>query len=253
VLLNILLLAALLHVLLLSQWIASGVDALVTGRYASVLVMHAMLRGNVSDDAAAGVASRIQNTAPGVKARVIGQAEARGMLAKQEPWMLNLPNVEISRVPVLIEVRLDPILEPAEVRRMKDTIASEPEVDIVIFNDNGLDDLVTFSRNVQWYTHAMGRWISGLLFLTIVICGWQTAGYLRWGTALPSALAIGFVAVLMALYATHVVVVRSGSHHALPALSIAAAVARVGSGATLWVVAHAISAVVKTRRSSEKR
>jgi hypothetical protein len=167
--------------------------------------------------------------------------------------MQELPNVEVSRLPVLIEVRLEQSLQPAEVRKARDQIAAEPEIETVIFNENGLEEWTSFARNVTWYTHAFGGWFKLLLLISIAACAWHFTRYRAWPAAFAASLLTAMVSAVIAWYALHAIAGRPAAHNAFPNISFFSGLARLLLAGTLWVAIAVLATMWRTRRQLEVR
>ena len=246
---DVVVLAVALHILLVAGWLSNGVQGLARARVSAALVMQAVVKAGVSDEGAEGIASRISHLRTGVAARSISEAEARGLLALQEPWMKDLPSIEIGRLPGLIEVRAgDVALTVAEFRALRDEIAAEPEIQFVIFNDVGLEDLVAFTSNADWYAGAMRTWLTLLVSIAVALYAWRTS--LRVapsGAALVRRFGVFVVACVIAYVGLRVVASRASSHFALDSFSLMAAWRGLLLCALLWIAGSLGGGLMRAR------
>ncbi|MGI8906503.1 MAG: hypothetical protein ACR2IE_08440 [Candidatus Sumerlaeaceae bacterium] len=245
----------LLHIVLLTGWLSNGVQTVVNQRSSDAMMMHAVLRAGVTEDQAAGLASRLTNSIAGTTIRVIGPAEARGLLALQEPWMKSLPNVEIGRLPVLAEIGCRSSgNDPALLRALRDQISREPEVEFVVFNDNGLEELVAFSRNVHWYASAMHRWLWAVSCIALLLYAMRTS---RHAPAMLAQAIRQLMAFLIGLsgawLALRVIDSTSAVQFRLPSHSIIAGWRELLFMSLLWLLAGVISSALRARPASEAR
>ena len=146
-------------------WVGAGVIRVVDGEAGDV-VTRVALKENVSDASAQKLAERLKSETPGLKIEVIGEAEARTLLSLQEPWMKDLPTVEIGRLPTLLEIRHPARLEsPATVVAFNQSLEKLPECDFIEFNATGYEGMVSMLRNVRSYAGMLAKFFYALAAL----------------------------------------------------------------------------------------
>ncbi len=142
-------------------WAAAGVDHAVRERAAD-LVTRAVLKPDITESRARALAESLKAEERGIETTIIGEAEARTLLSLQEPWMKDLPAVEIGRLPVLVEIRHPARFESAEtVLAFNERLGKRPEVDFVEFNSLGFEGMIAFARNVRSYGSLLAAVIAG--------------------------------------------------------------------------------------------
>ena len=175
-------------------WLAAGVRHVVDGRVADVVTRVALKAGVSAKDAEA-LAARLRAETPGVDVTLIGEEEARTLLSLQEPWMKDLPAVEIGRLPTLLEIRHPARLDsPTAVYAYNQALERLPECDFVEFNATGYDGMVSLLRNVRGYAR-----LSAAVFCALAALGYALALLLarpRAGGGLPAALVAALVVTL---------------------------------------------------------
>jgi hypothetical protein len=169
----------------------------IRGRAADV-VTRVALRQDVSEESARKLAQRLRERTPGLEVTVIGEAEARTLLALQEPWMKELPEVQVGRLPVLIEVRHPARYDaPSRVRAFNEELAALPEADFIEFNSIGFEGMVFFVRNVRSYSGFVAALVAGLAVAAFVgAC--LGAGARRPRAGLGTAVAAGVATAALA-------------------------------------------------------
>ncbi len=161
-------------------WVGAGVLHVVDGEAGDV-VTRVALKENVSDAAAQKLATRLVSETPGLKIDVIGEAEARTLLSLQEPWMKDLPTVEIGRLPTLLEIRHPARLEsPATVMAFNQSLQKLPECDFIEFNATGYEGMVSMLRNVRLYAGLLAKF-----FCVLAALGYALAAGLPGGKGAP--------------------------------------------------------------------
>lgn len=138
---------------------------------AARMPLRAVLKMSVTDGEARVLASRIERESKGVRAAATGHEDARKQLALQETWMQKMPDVEIGRLPALLEINYPLVLFNAEkMRTFAAQIEKMPEVDYVAFNWAEYEATVQFAQNLRWYANmfALGFTAPALLAYLIV-------------------------------------------------------------------------------------
>lgn len=156
-------------------WVSSAVHPLLQ-QNGEKFATHAVMAAGVSEGQAITVAERMQGMLPGLRVHVIGEAEARGLLALQEPWVRNMPEMELARLPLMVEFRHPQLLDRPELQaEIQQALEAMPEVDFSIFNDTGFENLLSFSREVKWYAEGLQKLLTAgvlvLLFLYAIRLG----------------------------------------------------------------------------------
>lgn len=172
---DILALATTLLILVTIGRLNNGIAPLLR-QHGEKFATHAVMAAGVSEGQAISTAEHLQALLPGLQAHVIGEAEARGLLALQEPWVRNLPEMELSRLPLMIELRHPKLLEEPNLQdRIEEALAESPDVEFSIFNTTGFENMLEFSGEVNWYRFWLIRLIGGgillLLFLYAIRLG----------------------------------------------------------------------------------
>ena len=182
-----------LAIVLTAMWASQGLEFAIRGRAADVMTRVA-LKPEVSEESARRLSVRLRGQTPGLEVTVIGDAEARTLLALQEPWMKNLPEVQVGKLPVLLEVRHPARYDsPGRVRAFNAELAALPEADFVEFNSIGYEGMVGFVRNARAYSHylaAMLMALSGAAFVGAVLGAGARRAPAGLGTAVAFAVAI---------------------------------------------------------------
>lgn len=174
------------------------------------VVTRVALKENVSDAAAQKLAERLKSETPGLKIDVIGEAEARTLLSLQEPWMKDLPTVEIGRLPTLLEIRHPARLEsPATVMAFNQRLQQLPESDFIEFNATGYEGMVSMLRNVRSYAGLLAKFFCALAALgyalTAALPGGKGAPGLARGIARSAVVTTfgGVIGLFVHLWLTH--------------------------------------------------
>lgn len=128
-------LAALAYAALTAGRAADAADAAMKARLES-LSIRAVLREGALPGAADKLAADLARATPGLTARAVTAAEARGRLALQEPWIRHLPEVDLGdALPETVEIRHPAMADdPAAVRDHIAALEARPEVEFVQFN-----------------------------------------------------------------------------------------------------------------------
>lgn len=246
---DILVLAVLIHLMFVTDWLSRGVQQLAQRRAGAALVMHGVVRAGIKEEAAALLASKCEQQGTGISARVIGEAEARGMLALQESWMSELPNVEISRLPTLLEVRIAANgIHSATVRAFRDWLSRQSEIEFVEFNDTGLEDLLSFTTNVEWYAQKLRDWFVVLAAIAIVLYAARTSA----GRAvrLMRSLVVLLAAIALAYVGLQILVASARSQYSLGGALFAPLLRDAVLAACAWLVSSIVIPLFRKRVSS---
>lgn len=213
--------AAAIALALTALWLADGVRHLVDGRTADVVTRMALKAGVSAKDAEA-LAARLRTETPGVEITLIGEEEARTLLSLQEPWMKDLPAVEIGRLPTLLEIRHPARLDsPNAVYAYNQALEQLPECDFVEFNATGYDGMVTVLRGVRAYARLAAAVLCALAAfgyaMALLLARPRAGGGLR--AAVLAALIVTVCGYVCGLSLHSVVASAAGSRiHPLPSL-----------------------------------
>ncbi|MCX7624592.1 MAG: hypothetical protein N2Z21_00020 [Candidatus Sumerlaeaceae bacterium] len=116
----------------------------------------AVLREEIAEDRAKQLAEKLQREVPGLEATLIGRREARSMLALQEPWLRQLPEMLVGELPMVVEFRHPAIfVAPRELDSFIAYVQSQPEVDFVVFNSLGHDEVVEAIGTARRHANAL--------------------------------------------------------------------------------------------------
>jgi len=180
-------------IVLTAMWASQGLESAIRGRAADVVTRIA-LKPNVSEESARRLATRLREGTRGLEVTVIGEADARTLLALQEPWMKDLPEVQVGRLPVLLEVRHPARYDsPGRVRAFNSELEALPEADFVEFNSIGYEGMVGFVRNVRAYSRYIGALLvalSGALYVVASLGAGARRARAGLGTAVAFAVAV---------------------------------------------------------------
>ena len=90
----------------------------------------------------------------------------RSLLALQEPWIAQMPDFEVTPLPILLEMRHPELLtKPLEVSQFVDALNQEPEVDFVAYNETAHDRLVKLASGTAAIENHTLTWVLGMLSL----------------------------------------------------------------------------------------
>lgn len=116
----------------------------------------AVLQEEVAEEQAKQLANRIQGDVAGLDATLVGRREARSMLALQEPWLRQLPEMLVGELPMIIEFRHPALfVAPRELDSFIAYVQSQPEVDFVVFNSLGHDEVVEVLSTARRHANAL--------------------------------------------------------------------------------------------------
>jgi cell division protein FtsX len=158
-------LSALLFVSFVVLWLGQASRSVFT-EGADSLAIRAVLRADVNNVGAELLAQRIREKVPDVKLEVITETIGRSLLALQEPWIAQMPDFEVTPLPVLIEIRHPLLLtNPAAVQKFVEELGQEPEVDFVAYNETAHNRLVKLAGAVGGLKGHTSRWMLSALAL----------------------------------------------------------------------------------------
>jgi hypothetical protein len=222
VLLNALALSLVLFMAFMLLWGRNGALNILDKRSADI-VTRAVLRTEVSDVQAQALAQSLRGETPGLAVQVLERGQARSLLALQEPWMKELPEIEIGALPAILEIRHPQSLSsPTALTSFNDRLAKMPQVEFLMFNATGYEHFVHFARSLRAYLRLFGVSILGAALLGFVLFNLLSArlrGRNRFGSALALAVASTTLAGALS-WQVFALVARLASRrlYALPAL-----------------------------------
>lgn len=174
--LNVIFLGCVLGLVLTLLFVRNGAMRLYEGR-AGDLVTRAVMKPTISDEQAHALAERLRAGTSGLVVTTIGHTEARALLALQEPWMRELPDIEIGTLPVMLEIRHPELLTaPTKVLAFNESLERETEVEFVMFNSLGYENLVRFGKNVKSYSSFLCAAAALLLAVCYVLFNFVISG-----------------------------------------------------------------------------
>lgn len=157
--------AGMLFIALVVLWLGQTSQQ-VYRQAADNLVIRAVLRTDTDSVAAEGLAERIRQQVPDAGLEVINEAMGRSILALQEPWIAQMPDFEVTPLPVLLEVRHPNLLtHPTEVAGFVEELEMQPEVDFVTYNEAAHDRLVKLAAGTARIEKHSLRWLLGAVVL----------------------------------------------------------------------------------------
>ncbi len=143
-------------------------DAVLT--WGSQMPIVAVLREDVGDAQANAFAQKLQKEVKGVQCSVIGRREARSLLALQEPWLQQLPETLIGDLPLVIELRHPALFRSAqEFDAFLGYLQSQREVEFVIFNSVGQDQVFDALSNVRRHMNVLMGVVAGALLVLFAL------------------------------------------------------------------------------------
>jgi hypothetical protein len=183
----------LFSIVLLALWLHSAVESIARGREQE-LATRVVLKPIVGESQAQAFAERLESQHPGLDVAVIGPPEARALLALQEPWMKNLPEVEVASLPTTLEIR-DPeaFSNPQRLMKLHEELRAAPETDFIVFNDFLFDRFATFVRSARGYAGGVLLVLAALSALVFVLFNFGISGVKGGSHGLGAA--IVFIAV----------------------------------------------------------
>lgn len=162
-LLTTLITAVVFTCLLLSLWVRQTADYIFTNR-SDELVIRAVLKPNATEESAKQLFERLSAETPGLRGEVVGPAAGRALLSLQEPWIAQLPEVEIDPLPILIEIRHPQlIVAPQEIEIFNEKLGRDPLVEFVAFNQSGHDRLINLLNSSKGLVYYVTTWLLPLL------------------------------------------------------------------------------------------
>jgi len=233
-------------------WVGGAVPSLLR-QHGEQLATYAVLRAGMSESQGGTVGEQLQAQVPGLLVRVIGEAEARGLLALQEPWTRNLPDMELARLPLMIDIRHPELLDRPELQtQITQLLDASPEVEFSIFNENGFDSLVAFSRTTSGYATWLRRVLMAGVLALAALYG------IRVGLAAVRAPMVGLLGRLVlavflgagaAALLMPVLRAQAGSQYALPPLAMSTLFAQVAWAAGALLLGGVFARLVPRKRS----
>lgn len=151
--------------MLLTLWVRQTADNIFSNR-SDELVIRAVLKPNATEETANALFQRLSKETPGLRGEVIGPAAGRALLSLQEPWIAQLPDVEIDPLPILIEMHHPQlIVAPDEVEAFNEKLRTDPLVEFVAFNQTGHTRLVELLNNSRGLVYHVTNWLLPILVL----------------------------------------------------------------------------------------
>ncbi len=103
----------------------------------------AVLRDEIDDAAARRLADQLTSEVVGIECTMIDRRQATSLLALQEPWMRQLPDMLVCDLPTLREIRKPALFHSSQqLDEFLAMLQSQREVDFVIFNAVGHERVV---------------------------------------------------------------------------------------------------------------
>lgn len=157
--------ASLVFIALVVLWLGQT-SARVYQKGADALTIRAVLRADTDDVAAEILAADIRRQVPDVAIDVINEAMGRSLLALQEPWIAQMPDFEVTPLPILLEIRHPQLLTQSdEIPAFLDSLGEYPAVDFVAYNETAHDRLAKFAASSAAIERHAVRWLLGGLAL----------------------------------------------------------------------------------------
>lgn len=157
--------AAFTFVALVLLWVGQASNR-VYSQGADALTIRAVMRANVTRADAEKLARRIGDRIPAMDVNLVDEAMGRSLLALQEPWIAQMPDFEVTPLPILLEMRHPDLLRrPLEVSRFVEDLKHEPEVDFVAYNETAHDRLVKLAGSTADIESHTLRWVLSMLGL----------------------------------------------------------------------------------------
>lgn len=170
---------------------------------ARALVIRAVLRADADNVTAEKVAQRIRQQTPDIDVEVITETMGRSLMALQEPWIAEMPDFEVTPLPVLLEFHHPALLtNPASVSEFVSQLEKEPEVEFVAYNETAHNRLVKLANatasiqqhTMQWLLVALGIAVFSIvlswaayqgpaMFSSVIlfsVMGWLVAFFIAW-------------------------------------------------------------------------
>lgn len=198
----------LLAVILMALWMHSAVESVARGREQE-LATRVVLKPIVSEGQARLFADRLKASFPDLDITVIGPAEARALLALQEPWMKELPEVQVASLPTTLEIR-DPkaFAQPERLLKLHGELRSAQETDFVIFNDYLFERFAAFVRAARGYAGRVAFAMVAICVAVFIVFNFSVSG-LKGGAHGPAAAIVFFTANFIGSAMIGVILFRS--------------------------------------------
>lgn len=153
--------AALVFAALVVLWLGQASKSIFTNG-ADAVTIRAVLRADVENPGAMDLAGRLRERLPDAQIDVITERMGRSLMALQEPWIAQMPDFEVTPLPILIEIQHPELLtNPPAVTDLVEDLKSEPAVDFVAYNETAHNRLVKVAGSalaLQQHTMAWLLW-----------------------------------------------------------------------------------------------
>lgn len=185
---------ALLFVVFMLLW-AGQTSQRVYEQGANALTLRGVLRTNVSPEEAEKLATRLRAEVPGLQVELVSEEMGRAMLALQEPWIAEMPDFEVTPLPIILEMHHPHLLTRShEVAAFAEKLDKDPAVDFVAYNETAHDRLVKLATETDRVgNHLMRAALLGMTLVGMALCAGLMARYtllaraavwlLSWGLA----------------------------------------------------------------------
>lgn len=164
--------AALIFAVLVVLWLGQASRGIFENG-ASAVTIRAVLRADVDNAGATELARRLRDRLPDAHIEVITERMGRSLMALQEPWIAQMPDFEVTPLPILVEIQHPELLtKPSAVTDLVDDLKNEPDVDFVAYNETAHNRLVNVAGSalaLQQHTLSWLLWALGIAgFITAV-------------------------------------------------------------------------------------
>jgi len=146
-------------------WMRKGIEQLISARSRELPIV-VVLKDEIGEASARRLAERLEKENAACEITLLGRAEAKAMLSIHEPWFKEFQDVSLVHLPCLIEIR-DPALlgQYPNIEKRLAQLQRQPEVEFVIFNSVGLDDVVRFVGALRRHANILVVTILATLFI----------------------------------------------------------------------------------------
>ena len=165
-------------------------DAVIAwGRQMPVI---AVLGDDVSEADAQSLAEQLRREIPALECVVISRQEARSILALQEPWMKQLPDVMAGELPLTLEIRHPALFHsPGELDEFLASLRTRKGIDFVIFNSLGHEKVVEALTVVRRHANVLVVSVCAVILILLAAIHHQLV-LCRGNTSFGKAFAFGF-------------------------------------------------------------
>ena len=177
--LDVVLIAAASLLLFVTAWLRLGISE-ITDHYSSKISAQIVFQSGLGKTKPAQFVSDFNVKYPEFSFRLISEAELRGMLALQDPWMTNLPQVSLASFPDIAEmVAGNEAWEGPNWSAAVESLRTETGVDYVIFDDARVEAVQEIRANVEWYSRTVAFTLAAIAGVLILISAGSSAARLR--------------------------------------------------------------------------